>query len=69
MSKEEAGLYRGNGMEDEERLHSKRLTTKKMPRIPMTLLTLAQPIRLGMFLKRQIELSLHGSVYSEIMNP
>ena len=69
MSKEEAGLYRGNDMEDEETLRSKRLTTKKMPRIPTTLMTLAQPIRLCMFLRRQIELSLHRSVYSEIMNP
>ena len=69
MSKEEAGLYRGNDMEDEETLRSKRLTTKKMPRIPTTLMTLAQPVKLGLFLRRQIEPSLHGFIHSEITDP
>ena len=69
MSEEEAGLYRGNGTKDEGTLRSKRLTTMQMPRIPTTLMTLGQPVRLGMFLRRQIELSLHGFVHSEITNP
>ena len=69
MSEEEAGLYKGNGMEDEGMLCSKGLTTKWMPRIPTTLMTLSQPVRLGMFLRRHIEPSLHRSVHSEITNP
>ena len=69
MSEEEAGLYRGNDTKDEETLCFKRLTTKQMPRTLTTLMTLGQFVRLGMFLRRQIEPSLHGSVHSEIMDP
>ena len=69
MSEEEASLYRGNNMEDEGTLRSKRLTTKQMPCIPTTLVTLGQPIRLGMFLRRHVELSLHGSICSEMTGP
>ena len=69
MSEEEAGLYRGNGTKDEETLCSKRLTTKQMPYTLTTLMTLGQLVRLGMFLIRQIEPSLQGSVHSEIMDP
>ena len=66
MSEEEAGLYKGNGREDEGMPCSKGLTTKWMPHIPTTLMTLSQPVRLGMFLRRHIEPSLHRSVHSEI---
>ena len=69
MSKKEASLYKGNGTEDKVTLRSKRLTTKKMPCIPMTLMTLAQPVRQGMFLRRQIKPSLHVFIHSEIMDP
>ena len=40
-----------------------------MPRVPMTLITLGQPVRGGEFLRRQGVLSPHRSVYSKIMDP
>ena len=42
MKDKEAGLYRGNNMEDEGTLHSKRLATKRMTRSLTTLMTLGQ---------------------------
>ena len=62
MRGKEAGLYRGNNMEDEGTLRSKRLTTKWTPRVLTTLMTLGQPVSLGTFLMRQVKQSLHGSV-------
>ena len=41
-----------------------------MPHVPMTLITLGQPVRGGgKFLRRQGVSSPHESVYSEIMDP
>ena len=36
---------------------------------PTTLMTLSQPVKLGMFFRRQIEPSLHELVHSEITDP
>ena len=69
MRAKEVGLYRGNSTEDEGTLHSKRWTTKSTTRVPTTLMTLGQPVRLDVFLRRQVEPSLHGSIHSKIMNP
>ena len=69
MRVKEASLYRKNGTEDEGTLHSKRWTNKKTPCVPTILMTLGQPVRLGVFLGRQVELSLHRFDHSEITDP
>ena len=69
MRAKEVGLYRGNSTEDEGTLHSKRWTTKSTTHVPTTVMTLGQPVKLDVFLRRQVEPSLHGSIHSKIMNP
>ena len=62
-------IYRGNGAEDEWTLWFEQLTIRRTPRVPTTLMALGQPVRLGMFLRIQVEPSLHRSVHSVITNP